>query len=241
MASPSEDPYPWQEPAKPVSRGAFIVVEGLDRAGKSTQVKKLCDRLYAEGHNVKAIGFPDRTSPIGKMISSYLKCQTEMDDHAIHLLFTTNRWEKAQWVKDQIAHGYTLICDRYYYSGIVYSAAKRLPSLSLAWARQPEVGLPRPDRVMFLDLDPEAAVKRGGYGDEKYEKREMQERVRALFLGLLGRGGEESSDLFVVDAGVGVEDVAGSIWGEVGKVVNAVEGGKWLELGSVGAWEEEGS
>lgn len=58
MATSSEDPYPWQEPAKPVSRGAFIVVEGLDRAGKSTQVKKLCDRLYAEGHNVKAIGFP---------------------------------------------------------------------------------------------------------------------------------------------------------------------------------------
>ncbi|TVY86163.1 Thymidylate kinase, partial [Lachnellula willkommii] len=161
MATSSEDPYPWQEPAKPVSRGAFIVVEGLDRAGKSTQVKKLCDRLYEEGHNVKAIGFPDRTSPIGKMISSYLKSQTEMDDHAIHLLFTTNRWEKVQWMKDQIAHGYTLICDRYYYSGIVYSAAKHLPSLSLAWARQPEVGLPRPDRVVFLDLDPEAAAKRG--------------------------------------------------------------------------------
>lgn len=143
-----------------------------------------------------------------------------------------------QWMKDQIAHGYTLICDRYYYSGIVYSAAKHLPSLSLAWARHPEVGLPRPDRVVFLDLDPEAAAKRGGYGDEKYEKREMQERVRELFLGLLGKGGEESSDLFVVDAGVGIDSVAGRIWGEVAKVVSSVEGGKWLELGSVGAWEE---
>jgi dTMP kinase len=58
MTASSEDPYPWQELAKPVSRGAFIVVEGLDRAGKSTQVKKLCDTLYAKGHNVKAIGFP---------------------------------------------------------------------------------------------------------------------------------------------------------------------------------------
>lgn len=58
MAASSEDPYPWQEPAKPVSRGAFIVIEGLDRAGKTTQVKKLCDSLYAKGHNVKAIRFP---------------------------------------------------------------------------------------------------------------------------------------------------------------------------------------
>lgn len=123
MASISEDPYPWQEPAKPVTRGAFILVEGLDRAGKTTQVKRLCDRLYASGHNVKNIRFPgtispcfqslqpfssvfslvgihtdvciDRTSPIGKMIDSYLQSSIEMDDHAIHLLFSANRWEKA--------------------------------------------------------------------------------------------------------------------------------------------------
>jgi dTMP kinase len=143
-------------------------------------------------------------------------------------------------MKDQIAKGYTLICDRYYYSGIVYSAAKQNPLLSLFWARKPEVGLPRPDRVVFLDLSPSSAAQRGGYGDEKYEKREMQERVRELFLGLLGKGEEESNDMFVVDAGEGVEEVAGRIWGEVGGVVESVEEGKWLALGEVGAWEEEG-
>jgi dTMP kinase len=121
MATTEE--YPWKEPAKPVPRGAFIIVEGLDRAGKTTQVKKLCDALYASGRNVKSLRFPgelessvnsrcyclkgscfgsyakqmhpDRTSPIGKMIGSYLQSKTEMDDHAIHLLFSANRWEKA--------------------------------------------------------------------------------------------------------------------------------------------------
>jgi len=58
MASSSSDPWPWKEPVKPVSRGAFIVVEGLDRAGKTTQVKRLCDKLYDLGHNVKTIRFP---------------------------------------------------------------------------------------------------------------------------------------------------------------------------------------
>lgn len=58
MASISDDPYPWQKPAKPITRGAFILIEGLDRAGKTTQVKRLCDKLYASGHNVKTVRFP---------------------------------------------------------------------------------------------------------------------------------------------------------------------------------------
>ena len=77
-----------------------------------------------------------------------------------------------------------MLCDRYYYSGIVYSAAKQNPSLTLSWARAPEVGLPRPDLVLFLDLSEEMAKLRGGWGGELYEKAEMQRRVRDLFWGL---------------------------------------------------------
>ena len=54
--------------------------------------------------------------------------------------------------------------DRYYYSGIVYSAAKKRPDLSLQWAKAPEVGLPKPDLVIFLDVDTETAKARGGFG-----------------------------------------------------------------------------
>jgi dTMP kinase len=58
MAASTGSDYSWKEPATPVARGAFIVIEGLDRAGKTTQVKKLCDALYDAGHNVKALRFP---------------------------------------------------------------------------------------------------------------------------------------------------------------------------------------
>lgn len=78
----------------------------------------------------------------------------------------------------------SIICDRYYHSGIVYSAAKQNPALPLAWAKAPEVGLPRPDLVLFLDLDERVARERGGWGGEVYEKGEMQRRVRELFWGL---------------------------------------------------------
>lgn len=58
MTSQTGDERPWQEPATPVVRGAFIVVEGLDRAGKTTQVRKLADELYHSGRNVRTMRFP---------------------------------------------------------------------------------------------------------------------------------------------------------------------------------------
>lgn len=159
-------------------------------------------------------------------------------------------------IRSLIADGTTVICDRYYYSGIVYSAAKENPSLSLAWARAPEVGLPRPDIVLFLDLEEEAARSRGGWGGEVYEKADMQRRVRELFWGLsMGRiggdgggsvvgggrlasgsaaagardGGEfrqEEEDLVVVDAGPSVEEVAEEIWNKVWPRIESVERGE---------------
>lgn len=107
---------------------------------------------------------------------------------------------------------------------MVYTAAKQNPSLPLSWARAPEVGLPRPDLVLFLDLSLEEAQKRGGWGEERYEKKEMQERVRKLFWGLKEGEGEEGEDLVVVDAGGSVEDVAESIWGVVGERTAGAEG-----------------
>ncbi|WPJ61065.1 hypothetical protein SMAC4_09145 [Sordaria macrospora] len=173
-----------------IVRGALIVVEGLDRSGKTTQVKLLEERFRKEGKRVKTMRFPDRTTPIGQMIDSYLKSQAQMEDHVIHLLFSANRWEAVKTITTELSLGTTLILDRYYYSGIVYSAAKQNPSLSLSWARAPEIGLPRPDLVLFLDLDEEQARLRGGWGDELYERAEMQRRVRELFWGLsMGRVG----------------------------------------------------
>ncbi|KAK3947635.1 thymidylate kinase [Pseudoneurospora amorphoporcata] len=174
----------------PIARGALIVVEGLDRSGKTTQVKLLEERFLQAGKKVKTMRFPDRTTPIGQMIDSYLKSQAQMDDHVIHLLFSANRWEAVKTITSELAQDTTLILDRYYHSGIVYSAAKQNPSLSLSWARAPEIGLPRPDLVLFLDLDEEQARLRGGWGGELYEKAEMQRRVRELFWGLsMGRVG----------------------------------------------------
>lgn len=76
------------------SRGALIVLEGLDRCGKTSQCSRLLSYLEKSGHEVESWRFPDRNTGVGKMISSYLTNDSHLDDHAIHLLFSANRWEK---------------------------------------------------------------------------------------------------------------------------------------------------
>ncbi len=121
------------------------------------------------------------------------------------ILYHRAKSHDSSQIKESIAAGVIVILDRYYYSGCVYSAAKHLPGLHLYWARCPEIGLPRPDLCIFLDLDPEVAAERGGFGEEKYEKVEVQRRVRELFGEL--RGGFWTEEMVVVDAAGDVEQV----------------------------------
>lgn len=129
-------------------RGAFIVLEGLDRSGKTTQTAKLVEKIQSLGKPCKLIKFPglsspfcsrlsvDRTTTIGKMIDSYLRSAEDLDDRVIHLLFSANRWEArflslgtfalidSEGIKRDLLAGTTVIVDRYVYSGVAFSAAK---------------------------------------------------------------------------------------------------------------------
>lgn len=178
--------------------------------------------FLAHNHSLTRYAWKDRSTPIGTSIDAYLRGQAEQEDHVIHLLFSANRWEAASSIISAIEAGTTVVIDRYIYSGIVYSAAKDNPSLTLDWARRPEVGLPRPDLCIFLDIGPDKAALRGGWGGEKYETTAMQARVRALFDEVIkGRDGE---DVKVFDAGRGVEEVGGDIWKEVVEVMGTLQG-----------------
>ncbi|KJY02121.1 thymidylate kinase like protein [Zymoseptoria brevis] len=192
------------------SRGHLIVFEGLDRSGKSTQCARLVDHLRSQGKEVFHQRFPDRTTVIGQMINSYLSGTSSQEDHAIHLLFSANRWEASESIRQHIETGTTVVVDRYYYSGCVYSAAKQNPTMDLAWCRHPEIGLPRPDLCLFLDIAAEEAARRGGFGTERYEKQELQDRVRDLFAELRTLP-DEAEDIVVIDAGQSIEGVEQSI------------------------------
>ena len=191
-------------------RGKLIVFEGLDRSGKSTQCERLVNHLRHQGQKVVHMRFPNRSTPIGQMINNYLNGHSQQEDHVIHLLFSANRWESARNIETMIKDGTTVVIDRYYYSGCVYSAAKQNPTMDLAWCREPEVGLPRPDLCLFLDVGAGEAAKRGGFGTERYEKQEIQDRVRELFAEMRKRR-DEAEDIIIIDAGRTVEEVEESI------------------------------
>jgi len=156
------------------------------------------------------------------MINAYLSTATTLEDHTIHLLFSANRWELSTRILQLLDDGVTVVLDRYVYSGIVFSAAK---GLGLDYCRAPDVGLPRADVVLFLDLDAEVAKRRGGFGGERYEVEEVQRRVRALFKEV---GGREGGRWRVVDAGRSVDEVREEVWGVVKRAVEEVEG---MEVG----------
>jgi dTMP kinase len=162
-------------------RGKLIVFEGLDRCGKTTQIELLVKKLKEEESNrkIEQFKFPARETPIGKMIDSYLKETTEIEDHVIHLLFSANRWELNNMIKKHIEEGTTVILDRYIYSGIAFSSAK---GLDLDWCKSSDEGLILPDLVIFLDISIDELIKRSGFGLERYEKKEFQSKVRDQFL-----------------------------------------------------------
>ncbi|XP_051153018.1 thymidylate kinase isoform X2 [Andrographis paniculata] len=179
-------------------RGALIVLEGLDRCGKTSQCGRLHSYIKESGRSVESWRYPDRNTGVGQMISSYLTNQTHLDDHTIHLLFSANRWEKRSLMESKLRSGTTLIVDRYAFSGVAFSSAK---GLDVEWCKAPEAGLLAPDLVIYLDISPEKAAERGGYGVERYEQLEFQKKVADSYKML------SDSTWKIVDATLPVEDI----------------------------------
>ena len=173
-------------------RGALIIFEGVDRSGKSTQIKRIFEKMQKRGDSVYLTRFPERTSEIGKMINSYLQNSSNLSDEAIHLLFSANRWEHRDLILEKLNAGTTVLIDRYAYSGVAFTAAK---GLNLNWCKNPDRGLPQPDVIIQLDIDEETAKGRGGFGEERYEKIEFQRQVRTLYK-TLSQENENVSDYF---------------------------------------------
>lgn len=155
-------------------RGKLIVFEGIDRSGKSTQVNLLKEALVP----CIQMSFPNRNTIIASTISAYLTSALALDDQSVHLLFAANRWECVKEITENISNGINVVLDRYAYSGVAYSAAK---GLDLEWCKAPDSGLPRPDLVIYMRVDPEKAKNRADYGEERYEKIEFQSKVAAEF------------------------------------------------------------
>ena len=153
-------------------RGTLIAIEGLDKSGKTTQCKNLVDTLIKEDYDTVEMSFPNRGTKIGDLLDDYLTKKINMDNKAVTMLFSANRWEFVEEILEHLNNGTNVVMDRYAYSGVAYSASKE--GLNYQWCRQLDVGLPRPDQVFFLEIQPETAALRAGYGIDRYEDIDTQ-------------------------------------------------------------------
>ena len=169
--------------------GRLLVLEGLDGSGKSTQTERLREALLAAGETVRQIKLPDYDAPSSTLVRQYLAGDFGKDPNAVNAYATSSFYAVDRvasflldWKKDYDA-GSLILADRYTTSNPIYQMTK-LPKEEwdafLTWADDYEfgkLGLPRPDRVIFLDMPVEGSQKmmsRRYEGDEA--KKDVHER-----------------------------------------------------------------
>lgn len=184
----------------------FIVLEGLDGAGKSTQVAKLKELLTQKGKRFEYLHFPRFDSPVyGDLIARYLRGELgsvdSVNPYIVALLFAGDRAEAAPMMKKWIEEGTYVITDRFVYSNIAYQCAKleteEERSRLRDWILNIEFGhndIPRPDISLFLDVPfefTESRLTENREGDDRdylkgatdihEDSLELQKRVREVY------------------------------------------------------------
>ena len=142
----------------------FIVLEGVDGSGKSTQIANL-QRLFAEqGIPTEYLHFPRFDAPyFGDLIARFLRGELgsveQVDPYIVAMLYAGDRRDAAEMIRGWIAEGRVVICDRYVYSNIGYQCAKVAEKEERERLREWILSLeydyfkiPRPDVSLFLDV-----------------------------------------------------------------------------------------
>lgn len=172
-------------------KAKLIVIDGLDGSGKSTQIDRIYDRLTANGEKVMKISFPDYANESSALVRMYLggafgDKPGDVNAYAASSFYAVDRYAsyKQYWQKEYEA-GTVIIAARYTTSNAIHQMSK-LPKEEwdsyLEWLSAYEyglLGLPKPDKVLFLNMSKEASdallLKRYG-GDES--KKDVHERDR---------------------------------------------------------------
>ncbi len=136
-------------------RGKIIVIEGIDKAGKTTQANLLLKKL--KGKKYVKFDFPDYSTPVGIEIKQFLDGKRDYSDEVKMMLLSANRWEKKSEIESIIGKGTTIIMNRYYQSNLVYGISK---GLKLKWLLALDEGLPKADLVVVIDIKTNTLVKR---------------------------------------------------------------------------------
>ena len=205
-------------------RGRFVVLEGLDGAGTTTQSRLLGEALRAAGRAVHVTAEPS-AGPAGALVRQVLQQRLgggrggAFDAHALALLFAADRLDHAAAeIAPRLAEGCDVVCDRYTLSSLAYQG---LTTGDLAWVEAINGRAPAPDLTVFLRVRPGLALGRrqaAGTTPELYEVAAFQRRVARGYERALERLRRAGQRVEVLDGAAPVPRVAEQVAGLVARL-----------------------
>ena len=199
------------------AKGIFIVFEGIDGAGKTTQVDLLAQNLASLGREVSLSAEPT-TLATGKAIRRALSGEEKKSECEMAAMFVLDRIahniNSETGIRALTERGIDVISDRYYYSSLAYQGT----ATDYEWVKTMNINSPeirRPDLCIYLDLLPEQSLERISRGRESFEIYENLEKltaVRAKFLSVVEDLRRDGESIYVVNAARAAEDIAKEIF-----------------------------
>lgn len=195
-------------------KGVFIVIEGLDGSGKTTQSRLLAEKL-SRTYKVHLTAEPSR-GKIGTFIrEGLLYEQVRLPVEAEALLFAADRIEHMQKeLKPALDEGKLVICDRYTYSTLAYQGSV---GLSLDWIKTTNARALQPDFAIFIDVPPEKVLARLQRKKSVMETLETQTKVRDIYLKFVEKG-----ELTPIDGDKEKAEVAEELYAKVSELLTPV-------------------
>lgn len=165
-------------------KGLFIVIEGIDGTGKSTQVRRLGEWFEKQGREVVLSREPT-DGPWGKKLRESAATGRLSPQDELQYFLNDRQQHVEDLIRPSLAAGKVVILDRYYFSTMAYQGARGFDPQEIR--RTNEAFAPVPDLLIILDLDVDAAHQRIGHrGDSanEFEKKESLQKCREIFLTL---------------------------------------------------------
>ncbi|MBT5642097.1 dTMP kinase [Candidatus Bathyarchaeota archaeon] len=192
-------------------KGLFIVFEGVDGGGKSTQMKMLSDFFKRKGYEVEQHMEPTQET-IGTVLWDYMNSKNRsFKPETEALLFAADRIEHGKNIRKALEERKIVISDRYKHSSLAYQGAA---GADVDWMQSLNKHALVPDLVILLDIDPEKSLGRVSDREKTvFEENEYLKKVRAEYLRYA-----ELGELVVVDAVQSIEEVHADILKHVDKL-----------------------
>jgi len=193
--------------------GRFIVLEGLDGAGTTTQCNALAQALRTAGREAHVTCEPT-SGPIGTMIRQALGGRLglphaggPLTPHTLALLFAADRVDHlAAEVEPALARGAVVLCDRYVLSSLAYQGSQ----VGMSWVDQINSQATKPDLTLFLSIDLAVAAARRkarGLAQELYETDEAQQRTAAQYREAISLREKAGERIVTIDGGLSMAEV----------------------------------